>query len=334
MATEDRVNAVRPAVALLVSVLSLSACSSLLLGPCASPPLVTTSGHPEGGGLAVHWWEPDGSSVALDPGRLGWDAVVSPDGTTVAFDSPEGSYSDSNGYPKSRVALLTIETGEVTPVSADIPNSTVGDLRWSSDGSEVAFVRRVDDVREIVAVRVDDGAERSLITLNDRQSGSFDWSSDGRELLVPTYSNLPAPLPPAPQPTMELRRYSIETGDYVAVDTPHSSIGHIAWSPDGRFVGMSADIPGTARPWRLYVLDLESGISSPIDRRRGGPASLTWSGSYLLYTYWLRVGDDPLVLMRWDSRLQDRELVDRPGIENVLHRFGSISAPTCGAWNP
>src|SRR5919206_489931 len=76
--------------------------------------------------------------------------------------------------------------------------------------------------------------------------------------------------------------------------------GAIAWSPDGRYVAMGANIPGTTRD-RLYVLDLDTGVSSPIDRRRGNPESLTWSGRFLFYLYYVWTPDDARYLMRWDS---------------------------------
>ena len=322
---------VRVAVALTVSVLSLSACTSWVTSAaCAAPSLVTTSGEPLFGEVSLHLWQPDGGSDTLDPGLTGRGAVLSPDGSTVAFTSPEGEYSDTFGYPKSRVALLSIETGKVTRVSSDIPDANVGYLHWSSDGSEVAFVRFMGAVREIVAVRVDDGSERRLLEVGDGQTGQFEWSSDGRELLVRMVPTTVVALPSASNPTEELWRYSIDTGDHVVIETPHSSITDLAWSPDGRFVGMSANIPDTTRQ-RLFVLDLESGISAPVDRRRGGPGSLTWSGPYLLYTYWLRAAGDPVHLMRWDSRSQERERVNRPNIEHVVGWAGTISAPSCGS---
>ena len=92
---------------------------------------------------------------------------------------------------------------------------------------------------------------------------------------------------------------------------------------------MRADIPGTGRP-RLYVLDLESGTSTPVDRRREFPEGLTWSGPDPLYTYVVTAPDDEVYLMRWDSRSQERALVDRPDPNDVLVTFGTIRAPRCG----
>jgi WD40 repeat protein len=205
------------------------------------------------------------------------------------------------------------------------------------EGSEVAFTRSRDGgrEREIVAARVEDGEERTLLILSDGQPNQFAWSSERQALLVRAAWSVLAPPASAPGrppelPHEELWLYSLDTGDHVVVETPHSSITEFAWSPDGRFVAMAADIPGTTRP-RLYVLDLESGISALVDRRRGFPTSLTWSGPYLLYTYFLRTPGNPVVLMRWDSRSRDRDRVDRPGLENVLDRSGMISAPRCSS---
>ena len=317
-------------VASTVSVLALAACTSWVVAPaCADPPLVTTTYRDDvSGDTAVSLWQPDGRHTALTSGRTGGGAVISPDGLSVAFPAPEGEYSDTNGYSKSRVAVQSTETRDVALVSSDIPDSTVGYLQWSPDGSEVAFVRRVGEVREIAAVRVEGGAERRLLELNAGQSGQYGWSSDGEELLIPTSLEMLVPLS---DPKSELRRYSIGTGDYAVVETPHSFIGQIAWSPDDRFVAMNADIPGTDR-WRLFVLDLKTGISTPVDRRRGGPQSLTWSGPFLLYVYDVWTPDDARYLMRWDSISQERGRVDRPGLDTVVGHFGAISAPRCGGW--
>jgi hypothetical protein len=315
----------RAALAVTLAVLTTSGCASFAEN-CVDPTLVTTSGDPLSGDVAIHLWRPHGANDTLLAGQAVPEAVLSPDGGTVAFVRPEGDYSDTTGYPKSRVAIMSLESREVIPLSADLPDTIVDDLQWWADGSEIAFIRRERNAGQIVAVRVEDGEERTLLDLADGP-GSFAWSADGRELLIPTS---PSTLPDPPAlPKGELRRYTVDTGYHVVVDTPHEFIGQLAWSPDGRFVAMAANIPATTRQ-RLFVLDLESGVSTPIDRRRGGPQSLTWSGDQLLYTYFVWTPDDRLYLMRWDSDTGRRREVDRPGRDRVLTRFGSISASRCG----
>jgi dipeptidyl aminopeptidase/acylaminoacyl peptidase len=317
----------RAALALCLATLSMSACASTngASTACADPPLATTSGNTVSGEFAIHLWKRDGRLETLTPGPVDGGprrgAALSPDGATVAFALAEGEYSDSLGYPKTRVAVLSLETREVTALSSDIPNAKVSHLHWSADGSEIAFIRSSRGPTEIVAVDVEDAEERTLLRLDDRHNNAFAWSSDGRELLVPVPTRPDTP-PGSGAPEYELWRYSLDTGDYEVIATPHPGIRDLAWSPDDRLVAMSANTPGTTDP-RLYVLDLESGTSTPVDRRGGVPVGLTWSGPYLLYT------EDALHLMRWDSRSKERARVNRPQLDEVLDQAGIISAPRC-----
>jgi Tol biopolymer transport system component len=227
------------------------------------------------------------------------------------------------------VAVLSLETREVIVLSSDIPGATVSHLQWSADGSEIAFIRSSRGPTEIVAVDVEDTGERTLLRFDDRHVTAFAWSSDERELLVPTTPDAP---PGSGQPEDELWRYSLDTGKHEVIATPHPGIGDLAWSPDDRLVALAAGMPGTGR-LRLYAFDLESGTSTPVDRRRGGPngpQAGTWSGPYLLYTYFVSQPDEALYLMRWDSRSDERVRVDRPRMDEVLEQNGSISAPRCG----
>lgn len=318
----------RAALALCLVTLSMSACASTTGASttgastaCADPPLVTTSGNTVSGEFAIHLWQRDGRLETLTPGPVDGGpsrgAALSPDGATVAFALAEGEYSDSLGYPKTRAAVLSLKTREVTALSSDIPNATVTDLHWSADGSEIAFRRSA----EIVAVDVEDAEERTLLRLDDRHDKTFAWSSDGRELLVPVLTR-PDMSPGSGEPEYELWRYNLDTGEHEVIATPHPFILGLAWSPDDRLVAMAATIPGSTDP-RLYVLDLESGTSTPVERRIDGFVGLTWSGPYLLYT------DVALHLMRWDSRSKERAQVDRPQMNEVLDQAGIISAPRC-----
>jgi hypothetical protein len=90
-------------------------------------------------------------------------------------------------------------------------------------------------------------------------------------------------------------------------------------------VALQALLPGTTR-LRVFVLDIETGVTVPVDLRRGGPRWMTWSGPYLLYVYDVGAEGDS-VLMSWDSRTQRRAVVERTGIEQFID--GPFSAPRC-----
>ncbi len=203
-------------------------------------------------------------------------------------------------------------------LSADIGTSHVGELQWSADGSEIAFIRQGRDGRQIVAIRVDDGTERHLLDATDLQTSGFSWSPDGTELLIwPTVAG-----------QIELRRYFIDTGDYILVSTDHQVLNRAVWSPDGLHAALIAHIPGTTRP-RLWILDLATGETDPIDRRPGYPQSFAWSGQYLIYTYQVTIpGSQESIgptLMRWNSLSGERTTIDPAGPEY----FDTISAPRC-----
>lgn len=307
-----------------VLVLPVPACTSFASAVvCPEPPLVTVSGDPARGDTAVELWHPDGSFEVLVDDPAAHAPVLSPDGASVAFALAAGPWSDSTGYPSSRVAVRPVDGGETALLSADVPGTTVAELQWSADGRRIAFVRRGPEGAQVVAVRVDDGEERVLLTLAEGQV-DVAWSPDGRELLVPT-----AVPDEAEGHRTELRRYLVASGYHVVVPTPHSIIGDLAWSPDGRRVAMAADIPGTSRV-RLFVLDLETGGSEPVDRRRGGPSAMTWSGDHLVYLYRPAHPEEVGVAMTWDSRSGERTRIERPGADRVVGSpLATLSAAAC-----
>lgn len=310
------------AAAVCVLVVSSAACTSFAeTAECGAPPLVTMSGAASAPLITeptVELWGSDGESQLLTDDRAASWPAMSPDGETVAVALGEGEWSDAQGWDASRVALLSVDSGEVSLLSREVPGTEVAYLQWSTSGAEVAFVRFGPDGREIVAVDVETGEERRLLPLIAGQL-AFTWSPDGTEMLVPTYVG------PTEALTVELRRYFLGSGHHVVVTTFEGGIGQISWSPAGRWVALQSFLPGTTR-LRLFVLDIETAESVPVDLRRGGPESMTWSGPYLLYVY--NVGPDPeLALMSWDSRTQRRATVDRAGLERF--GFGPISAPRC-----
>jgi dipeptidyl aminopeptidase/acylaminoacyl peptidase len=310
------------AAAVCVLVLSSAACISFAeTSECGAPPLVVMTGSvadPLGTEPTVQLWDSKGEAQLLtDDPAAAWPAM-SPDGETVAVALGEGEWSGAQGWDASRVALLSVDAGEVSLLSREVPGTEVAYLQWSTSGAQVAFVRSGPNGREIVAVDVETGVERRLLLLIAGQQ-AFTWSPDGAEMLVPTYIESPDGI------TVELRRYFLGSGHHVVVTTFEDGIGQISWSPGGRWVALQYFLPGTTR-LRQFVLDIETGDTVPVDVRRGGPQSTTWSGPYLFYVY--NVGPTPEpTLMSWDSRTQRRATVDRAGLERFA--LGPISAPRC-----
>ena len=243
----------------------LTACTSFAeTVECSSPPLVAMSGsasQPLLDGEAIELWGADGGSEVLTDDRAASWPAISPDGETLALALGEGEWSDVQGWDSSRVALLSVDSGEVSLLSREVPGAEVAYLQWSANGAEIAFARSGPDGREIVAVDVETGDESRLLALSDGQFG-FTLSPDGREMLVPTYPDpggvddgraaavLPRQRPPR-------RRARSSSG----------GIGQVAWSPGGRWVAMQASTAGIPRQ-RLYVIDVEIG-----DLGSRGPAA-------------------------------------------------------------
>jgi dipeptidyl aminopeptidase/acylaminoacyl peptidase len=307
-------------VCLLVA--SCAACTSFAeTAECGSPRLVAMSGAataPLTTEPAIELWGSDGESQVLTDDRAASSPAMSPDGETVAVALGEGEWSDAQGWDASRVALISVDSGEVTVLSSEVPGTEVAFLEWSTSGVEIAFLRFGAGSREIVAINVETGEERRVLPVSERQ-GDFAWSPNGTEMIIPTRVLVDG------GSTVELRRYFLGSGHHIVVTAVETGIREPSWSPDGRWVALQTLVPETDR-LRPLVLDVESGEQIPVDLRQGAPRAMTWSGPFLIYFYGL--GDAPdYHLMSWDSRTLRRSTVDRAGIDRFVEN--PISAPRC-----
>jgi serine/threonine protein kinase/Tol biopolymer transport system component len=119
-----------------------------------------------------------GEPVQLTSRGFAWPAI-SPDGKWIAaqqfirIDDPTGA----------RIAIIPIEGGEpikVFDVSLEVP----GRIRWSPDGSAVTYLSRRDGVVNVWSQLFKGGPSRQLTDFKSDDIFFFDWSRDGRQLLL------------------------------------------------------------------------------------------------------------------------------------------------------
>jgi Tol biopolymer transport system component/DNA-binding winged helix-turn-helix (wHTH) protein len=116
----------------------------------------------------------DGGDPVRITERGGFDPNVSPDGKLLAC-----GYRPAPA-DKNRFALIPIEGGQPKLIS-DWP-ALFGRLRWTPDGSGLAYAARQSGVGNIWVQPIDGGAPKQLTHWNPAPIFSFDWSRDGKWL--------------------------------------------------------------------------------------------------------------------------------------------------------
>jgi Tol biopolymer transport system component/DNA-binding winged helix-turn-helix (wHTH) protein len=121
-----------------------------------------------------------GTERKLYPSSVVQGLSWSPDGKQIAFldrSSPSAAYS---------VFLLSVETLETRRLTSP-PASVYGDLApaFSPDGNYLAYCRQSGDstTSEVYLVAITGGEPRQL-TFDNRRVVGFDWTADGKELIL------------------------------------------------------------------------------------------------------------------------------------------------------
>lgn len=110
-------------------------------------------------------------------------AAVSPDGKSLAC-----LYREEHPDSPLKLAIFPLEGGELTrvfdaPISAQ-EVSLVPPPRWTTDGRALTYVVTSAGVSNIWLQPIDGGAPRQLTMFNADRIFSFEWSRDGKQLLV------------------------------------------------------------------------------------------------------------------------------------------------------
>jgi len=185
-------------------------------------------------------------------------AQIAPDGSQVALTieeaAPEGRSKDG-AY--SSLWLVSTDRGESHAVTAT--PGVVASPQWAADSRRIAFIcTKPGELASQVCVVGSDGGGFSQLTHHPSAVAGFSWSPDGRQIAFV------AAEPEAKAPE-ELKKFDL---GYDAID-----------------VGPSEPVQ-RRHPRKLFLLDLDSGQSRPLDVQARHVISVHWSpnGTELLLT--------------------------------------------------
>lgn len=235
-------------------------------------------------------WSPDGNYLA--------GAVPNADGSTIVVMRPDGSerrevgpggYSPAWSPDGTRLAwttgdALVVTDGNLTPSELAVSTRSAGNLRWSPDGSLIAF-DAIDcpacppdepiagDPPSATWIVGPDGSGARQVTGGD-YSGLADWSADGATLSFIQYDL---------SGEFATRAYllSVEGGDRRYLLDSAAVTPPPAWSPDGTRLAM-------ATPDGIVVAGGDGSGASLLVPSDGGAflGDVLWSpsGAWLAYT--------------------------------------------------
>src|SRR6266516_6397396 len=191
--------------------------------------------------------------------KLRWiaDVQISPDGERVAYvvsqPNVEKNTHDAQLYVVPTAGGAPVRMNYGTRIfNVPRPNPH---LRWSPNGSSLAFIAMVNDLPQVVSMSAAGGEARTLTTAKEG-TASYEWSPDGQRI---------AYIAPDPAPADEQRRkkdksYVIEVdrnerpprvwiqdvaGGNARVITPAEQyVLSLSWSPDGSTVAYAASNVG------------------------------------------------------------------------------------------
>ncbi|MEN8006953.1 MAG: protein kinase [Candidatus Krumholzibacteriota bacterium] len=218
-------------------------------------------------GLAAKLWL--GPAEVVDPPvRLtnltfsggDWAPTASADGELVAFTS------NRDGIP--RIWLKQLASGSEVPItdgSDDLP-------RFSPDGSQILFVRDVDNMRHLYRTAVLGGQIRKIMN----NVTEADWSPDGSQVAFLRISEQ------ATRNEFSLGIADVQTGEERILTTVSNRLCYgIRWSPDGRRLVMTENaLSGTlVAAGQLDLVDVETGEirQLPVTGQSGSFTAAHWA---------------------------------------------------------
>jgi Tol biopolymer transport system component len=122
----------------------------------------------------------DGGEVVELTDKTAYPPSVSPDGKLVAFFAAKEKTNELVLIPAAGGA--PVKTFAVSPDSRFLLFTMI--TRWAGDGGLLSYIDNKREVANIYGLPVRGGPPRQLTNFNAESIFSFDWSRDGRQLVL------------------------------------------------------------------------------------------------------------------------------------------------------
>ncbi|WP_298231856.1 S9 family peptidase [uncultured Azohydromonas sp.] len=243
----------------------------------------------------------------------------------VAVCAVKCPHRDSDGY-RSTLWLFPLD-GSAEPRPLTAGTSQDRQPRWSPDGNRIAFISDRAGLNQVFLIRPDGGEARQISFFKGGVS-AFEWSPDGRRLLLtsivdvdPEARGAPSKLDQprdtdAPEVVWRLP-YKLDGVGYLLAQQIHLftldiasgedrqltqgafEVRSAAWSPDGRRVVYSRTREGRlAHRTGLWVADADGGHARQLTHEQGNASAPRWSpdGRWIAFTGNIDEGDAKMQL--------------------------------------
>jgi len=251
------------------------------------------------------------------------DPQISPDGQWVAYLVT----TNDRAADEQRSAVWMVSWDGAQRVQLTNPASSISFPRWSRDGHYLAFLAKPADAEHAQIMLLDRrGGEPRTLTHTSDDIQSFDWSADGRRMVLAVQASGEPPEPAAPtEPAAPAAR------------EPDARHGASAKPPkpiviDGLF--FKQDVTGylgSGHEQHLYLLEVASDRLEPLEHDAGSNSiAPVWSpdGRRIAFTRTKEKAVDP-------DGTMDLEIIEaRPGA--VAQRLAHLYIPNEQhlAWSP